>query len=397
MTIGRAEYRERQIRFAAALAKAGLAGAVVVSRGGFTFDRLANVFYLSGHYQSYVFLPDTPPHWSGRAHTAIVVNNTAETLLCVSTPEYDPTAIVADEIRHGPSFAGSVVEAMRSLGWAVGTVGLVGGDVLPFGYAEEIRLSLPDLRWCPVDEIIEQQRRIKSPDEHRVIRRAARTNRRAMDAFRSTVVPGRTEAEAAAAATEAAMADGAALYYAAVSSGPMSWAYTSAPLPGFSRRRFESGDIVRVDLCIVNEGYYSDFGRTFVAGAASAPQQRLLDALHSSLDAVISAIQPGRRVPDITAAGDAALRAAGVALDGEPSTNQIVASYPAHWGHGLGLGWERPWMVSSETLEIEAGMYLAIERALTLAEVGTAAAEQNLLVGEGGAELLTAGFDDPWQ
>ena len=53
-------------------------------------------------------------------------------------------------------------------------------------------------------------------------------------------------------------------------------------------------------------------------------------------------------------------------------------------------------MVADETLVVAEGMYLAIERALTLAGVGTAAAEQNLLVERDGVELLTGGPAGIW-
>ena len=110
----------------------------------------------------------------------------------------------------------------------------------------------------------------------------------------------------------------------------------------------------------------------------------------------MAAIRPGVAVRDVVAAGDQALTELGVAMSGKPGPDQIAGGYPAHWGHGLGLGWERPWMVADETLEIEAGMYLAIERALSLARTGTAAAEQNLLVGSDGIEVLTEGPDGRW-
>lgn len=41
-------------------------------------------------------------------------------------------------------------------------------------------------------------------------------------------------------------------------------------------------------------------------------------------------------------------------------------------------------------------MVLAVERAITLAGVGTVAAEQNVLLTEAGAELLTAGPAGRW-
>lgn len=45
-----------------------------MSRGGGTFDRFANVFYVSGHYQSYAYLPETPGLFSGSSHAALVVS-----------------------------------------------------------------------------------------------------------------------------------------------------------------------------------------------------------------------------------------------------------------------------------------------------------------------------------
>lgn len=47
-------------------------------------------------------------------------------------------------------------------------------------------------------------------------------------------------------------------------------------------------------------------------------------------------------------------------------------------------------------MSIEEGMYLAVEKFLSLENVGTAAAEQNLLVGADGAEILTDNKEGLW-
>ena len=60
MPLDRVEYKRRQRAFADRLDGADLPGAVVVSRGGSTLDRYADVMYLTGHYQSYSYLPDEP-------------------------------------------------------------------------------------------------------------------------------------------------------------------------------------------------------------------------------------------------------------------------------------------------------------------------------------------------
>jgi Xaa-Pro dipeptidase len=157
----------------------------------------------------------------------------------------------------------------------------------------------------------------------------------------------------------------------------------------------ESGDLLRFDSGIVLNGYLSDFGRAAVVGEPDDGQLRLLDVLHGGLEAAISAVRPGARVADVVAAGEAALADAGV-ISQDDGSGRILSSFPVHWGHGLGLGWERPYLTAGEEMRIETGMYLAIERALTLPGVGTAAAEQTLLVASHGADVLTAGPSGFW-
>ena len=79
------------------------------------------------------------------------------------------------------------------------------------------------------------------------------------------------------------------VYLAAVSSGPMSWSYTSFPMPGFGRQTLQRRRPRSVRSGGVVDGYLSDFGRTVVVGEASANQGALLDALHGGLDAAIDA------------------------------------------------------------------------------------------------------------
>lgn len=395
MKVTSLEYCERQRRFASAIAKAGLAGAVVISRGGATYDRYGNVLYLTGHYQHYSYLPDSPGLFSGRAHTAFVISAAGENVLCVSVPEFDSAALTADRISQSESFIGTVAEALKSLNLSSEKLGLVGSDVLPTNQWLALNDAVPQASWQPSDELLLMQRRIKSPAEQDLIRCASATNRRAVTALLAAIEPGVTEAQAIAEAARVIVGEGAGIYYSVISSGDKSWQWATLPLPGYSNRVLEDGDLLRFDICIVKDGYMSDFGRSIVVGQPRFEQELLINTLHAGLDAAIGAIRPGAAVRDVVAVGDAKLQELGV-KSGDPKPGVIVASYPAHWGHALGLGWERPWMTADETLTTEPGMYLAIERALTLEGVGTVAAEQNLLVQEHGIELLTEGPDGRW-
>jgi Xaa-Pro dipeptidase len=395
VSIEEAEYRERQRRFAARLDQAGLGGALVVSRGGGTFDRCGDVLYLTGHYQSYAYLPETPGLFSGRSHAAAVMGIDGKCILCVSVPEYDRDAVVATDVRYGDDFSSTVADAVAASVPRGAPIGLVGADVMPLSLWQRILMRLGEREWRDDSELLGALRRIKSPAELEAVRAAALTGRRAATAFLAAIGPDARESDAVAAALAPAVADGAGLYFAAVSSGPAAGRYTASSLPGWSTRRLERGDLVRFDLGLVKGGYLSDFGRTVTVGPPTGPQQRLLNVLHEALDVTIDAIRPGVAVKDLVAVGDQALAAAGVSMSPGPAAD-LWASYPAHWGHGLGLGWERPWLASSESLIIQSAMVLAVERAITLEGTGTAAAEQNLIVTDTGVELLTAGPAERW-
>jgi Xaa-Pro dipeptidase len=396
VSIEAAEYRARQCQLAARLEQAGLGGALVVSRGGGTFDRCGDVLYLTGHYQSYAYLPETPGLFSGRSHTAAVVGCDGDCILCVSVPEYDPRSVTATDVRYGEDFFCTVADALAALVSPAVPIGLVGADVVPLCFWQRLVARLGEREWRADDELLGAMRRVKSPGELDAVRAAAATGRRAASAFLAAVDPGVRESDAVAAAVAPAVADGAGLYFAAVSSGPEAVRYTSVPLPGWSTRRFQPGELVRFDLGLVQGGYLSDFGRTVTVGPPKDSQRRLLQVLHEALDITIAAIRPGVAVKDVVAAGDEALAASGVGLGTPGRVPGLRASYPAHWGHGLGLGWERPWLVSAEDLILQPAMVLAVERAITLEGVGVAAAEQNLIVTKTGVELLTGGPEERW-
>jgi Xaa-Pro aminopeptidase len=177
-----AEYRGRQRAFADALGQAGLAGALVVSRGGATADRYASVRYLTGHYQAYSYLPDSPGLFSGRAHTAFAISATGQNVLCVSVPEYDAATLVADDIRHAPEFTAGVADALTSLGLVGPGVGIVGEDVLPLRMFRGLLAHLPSLDLTACDELLERLRRIKSPAEQATGVRRQRCWRRCVPA-----------------------------------------------------------------------------------------------------------------------------------------------------------------------------------------------------------------------
>lgn len=395
--IAKQDIQQRQAAFAQNLGDAGMAGAVIISRGGGSFDRYGDLFYLTNYYQIYGYLPETPGLFSGRAHAALVINDRGDSILCPAVAEYDADEIVAGSVRCEGDFAATVAGAMRELGLEQGQVGLVGSDVLPVFIDRRIRDHLPDLEWQDCDEVLYAQRRIKSAAEQEVIRKAVGIHAKALHRINQTIHPGLTEADLIATFADEVIRAGGGLYFAAISSGPRIANWCTQGLPGYSTRPLEAGDMVRFDTGIILDGYLSDFGHTLVAGTPSPEQSRLIDTVQSAVDRMIDAVAPGRRVADAVAEGEAALQDLGVVSEPGGAPGTIHSSFPVHWGHGLGMGWERPMLTQDDTTLIEPGMYLAVERTLTMQGVGTAAAEQTLLVTENGTEVLSEGPAGRWK
>jgi Xaa-Pro aminopeptidase len=108
----------------------------------------------------------------------------------------------------------------------------------------------------------------------------------------------------------------------------------------------------------------------------------LIDGLRGALDAAVAAAVPGAPASAIASAGTAALPAGA-----EPS-------YPHHWGHGLGMGWEGPFLVPENEEVLAQDMTLAVELGLVAGDLA-AYGEHDLLIAAGGPEVLTRSGWEP--
>ena len=116
----------------------------------------------------------------------------------------------------------------------------------------------------------------------------------------------------------------------------------------------------------------------------------MIETVTESCEYVISLIKPGVAVSDIVKAGDLYLKNRGISLASEQSDpEEIYAAFPPHWGHGIGMTWERPWFIEEEGMIVQENMYLAVEKCLYKPGIGTVNYEQNLLVTATGCEVIT--------
>ncbi len=102
------------------------------------------------------------------------------------------------------------------------------------------------------------------------------------------------------------------------------------------------------------------------------------EAAIAVIEAGIAAMRPGATAGDIARAGQQTQQDLGFAWKGVFSG----------LGHGLGLGWDSPWLVPDETAAIVPGMVMCIEKTL-MRNGWLGDFEETVVVTADGSQLIT--------
>ncbi len=390
------EFKLRQQRARQAAEAGGFDGAIVWSRGGAFMDMSADVLYLSNHYSQQPYMGDEAGIGSARSHGVVVLPVDGPATVVVDVPWWRRDLVVADDVRPSIHVVETAAEAARASGLERGRLALVGASYMTAAAYLGLVEHLPEASLVRADRLIEDLRLIKSPAEQAIIRQACALGNRTLEALIDAVVEGATEADAMAAASQVLISGGGVLYDAACSSGPWSHLYTHARLPSAdATRRFQRGDLFHVDCYGSYGGYFFDFARSRCVGDEPADRQRaLLEAVIEGVETICAEIKPGMTAGNVYRVGADWLGQSEVVAS-IPEEEPEIEGFPAV-GHGLGLMWERPWLVEGDETAIEPGMYLAVEILLGHPSLGGAMFEHNGLVTDSGFEVLTTARKRWW-
>ena len=297
-----------------------------------------------------------------------------------------------EDVRFSLDLPAEVARVLSERGLAESRLGLVGGNSMLVSPYRRLLDAAPSVELVDSDDLVENLRAHKSPRELDYLRAAADAGNAAVSAMIETALkPGATEADAVAAGYAVAVRRGVALYDAAVASGPNSDYYAYGRLPSWTTRTLEEGDFFHVDTYGALDGYLYDFARCCVVGGRPSTEQRdVLEAVIDAVHAGTEMIRPGVRASELFDAVHGVLADRGMtgSADDGALVSALDVSFPAH-GHSFGLGWERPWLVPGEDTEIQAGMCFGIEAMAGRQGVGSAKFEEDVIVTDDGAELLT--------
>lgn len=285
----------------------------------------------------------------------------------------------------------ALAQGLRSRGLTIATLGL--DENMKFVFSEGIRGANPHLTLVSATPVTAGCRMIKEPHELECMRLANRATLLVYRAVAASVHEGMTNAD-----VERLVDAG---YRRVGFPGDASLnidEYTAVPHGSSQPQTLREGSILMLDDGCEVEGYNSDITRTFVLGKPSAKMIAVFNLVKQAQSAALQAARPGVPVAEV----DAAARK--VIVDGGYGPGFTYFTH--RLGHGIGLeghewpyfvknnmfGWDlAPRLAAGMTLSDEPGIYIKGEFGIRL--------EDELLVTENGAELLTPqspSLEDPF-
>jgi Xaa-Pro dipeptidase len=272
---------------------------------------------------------------------------------------FDAMAVLADVLtRHG---------------LAAGRIG-VELDYLPAADFADLGKLLPRARFELAQALLARLRQIKTAQEIDILRRLSRIADRAITEAYGAVAAGATEMDLAAALTRGVYAQGAEYFkLMIVATGERS----VFPNVGPSTRVLKRGDVCRVEIFPMIDGYHAGVCRTAAVGAPPPQAERIWANLTACKYMLLDAIKPGASSRAIY---DLYLK----------KSDELKLPRISFIGHGIGLHLHEDPYLGPGDQPLEAGMVLGIEPLIY--ETGFGFGMQNkdmVLVTERGCELMS--------
>ncbi len=270
---------------------------------------------------------------------------------------------------------------LQSEGWLRGTVGIEKWSSVPNRATSEIVEAALVSRGCEVVDgslVTRGVRRLKSPAEIELMRRAAAVCDAGLRALQAALAPGVTELEAWEAMVHAMVAAGGEP--AALQENV--WAGTSQLIHALSsRRRIASGEIVCADPCGVIHRYHANAARTFSIGDPEPAAVHLMSLLAQGAALFEESAGPGVNVADVRRTLRSFYRDAGIwERRGWLGGYELGIAFPPDW-----VG---EWMFGVDDADsdevFEEGLVTNYESITGLVLIDT------FVIGPGGAERLSS-------
>jgi Xaa-Pro aminopeptidase len=247
-----------------------------------------------------------------------------------------------------------VAQELKAKGYK--TVGLIGTSIMSAAFCEYLKNGpVPGAKFVDATDLVDRIKVIKSEEELECIRKTAALQDRAMEAALNVFRPGMKDFEIAHEAQHVGQNLGSEQGIYLCASAPMGKP-ARIRLRHFQGREIREGD--QFSLLVENNGpggFYTELGRTFVAGKASEELKEGLEIILEAQRRTIDMMKPGTPCSEIFAAHNAFMRS-----KGRPEERRVYA-------HGQGYDLvERPLIRDDEPMNIEANMNMTVHPMYTM-------------------------------
>ncbi len=274
-----------------------------------------------------------------------------------------------------------LTELLSPLATSAATLGVMKGHEtflrMPLGDWERLMAALPRLKIADATEVVQELRMVKSHAEIEKLEYICSVGSAAfaqVPAFVKEGMPLETVFREFRRTIIGQGADDSPYLVGAADQG----GYADVISPP-SQRPIQSGDILMMDTGSTWDGYFCDFDRNWAVGRASDDAKHAYDVLWRATQAGIDAARPGNTCRDLFEAMSA------VIAEFDKSGGDI-----GRLGHGLGMQLtEQPSHAIFDQTKLKENMVLTIEPSLSYGDGHMMVHEENIVVTENGARLLT--------
>ena len=245
---------------------------------------------------------------------------------------------------------------------------------LPEPFLARFRDLLPKAKFVDAWDLIWHLRMVKTQEEIRRIREAARANQKAMQAAFDHAWDGMSEVEMDDIIKKSLIDEGAEHHWTEMGFGPK-----GARMIGPTKEtRLRRGEIIRIDLGCRYEGYLCDMSRLAIFGEPSRETVRAHGVIMRANEALRRAVGPGVKCSDLFRLGMKIIDEGG------------FSSLTPQAGHSIGRSpHEPPFLTDADKTVLEPNMIVVCEPVLRVVGVGSVNVEDMVLVTPDGNEPIT--------